>query len=115
MVSYFLNNAAKTGLHELKISENIKIEHVIQSKAFFHLSGNLQTSRFSAYGPGALNTAHNILIFSERESEHNEILRKVLQKCKKTRITLNLRKCLFCKTPLEIYIYFLKRGYETKS
>ena len=99
----------------LKISENIEIERVIQSKAFFHLSGNLQTSRFSAYSPGALNTAHYILIFSERESEHNEIIRTVLQKCKKARITLNLRKCLFCKTPLEIYIYFLKRWYETKS
>ena len=49
LVSYFLNNAAKTCLHGLKISENIEIEHIFQSKAFFHLSGNLNTSRSSAF------------------------------------------------------------------
>lgn len=36
-------------LHRLKISENIEIEHVLQSKAFFHVSGNLHTSCFSAF------------------------------------------------------------------
>ena len=40
LVSYFLNNAAKTCLYGLKNSENIEIEHIFQSKAFFHLSGN---------------------------------------------------------------------------
>ena len=35
LVSYFLNNVAKTCLYGLKISENIDIEHVFQSKAFF--------------------------------------------------------------------------------
>ena len=35
LVSYFLNNAAKTCLYGLKISQNIDIEHVFQSKAFF--------------------------------------------------------------------------------
>ena len=35
LVSYFVNNAAKTCLYELKVSENIEIEHVFQSKAFF--------------------------------------------------------------------------------
>ena len=64
--------------------------------------------------PGALNNADNILIFAESETEHDEILNKVLRKCKETQITLNLTKCLFCKT-LEFYIYFLKRGYENKS
>ena len=49
LVSYFLNNAAKTCLYELKISENIEIEHVFQSKAFFHLSGNLHTSCFTTF------------------------------------------------------------------
>ena len=49
LVSYFLNNAAKTCLYGLKISENIEIEHIFQSKAFFHLSGNLNTSRSSAF------------------------------------------------------------------
>ena len=49
LVSYFLNNAAKTCLYGLKISENIEIEHIFQSKAFFHLSGNLHTSCFSVF------------------------------------------------------------------
>ena len=35
LVSYFVNNAAKTCLYGLKVSENIEIEHVFQSKAFF--------------------------------------------------------------------------------
>ena len=37
LVSYFLNNVPKTCLYGLKISENIDIEHVFQSKAFFVL------------------------------------------------------------------------------
>ena len=44
MVSYFLNNAAKTCIYGLKISENIEIGHVFQSRAFFHLSINLPTN-----------------------------------------------------------------------
>ena len=48
LFSYFLNNAVITCLYGLKISEIIEIEHIFQSKAFFHLSGNLPTSCFSA-------------------------------------------------------------------
>ena len=48
LVSYSLNNAAWTCLYRLNISENIEIEHVFQSKAFFHLGDNLHTSCFSA-------------------------------------------------------------------
>ena len=48
LVSYFLNNAAKICLYGLKISEKIEIEHVFQSKTFFHLSGNLHANCFSA-------------------------------------------------------------------
>ena len=48
MVSYFLNNAAKTCLYELKILENIEIEHFFQSRTFFHLSSYLHTSCSSA-------------------------------------------------------------------
>ena len=44
LISYFLNNAAKTCLYGLKISENIEIGHFFQSGIFFHLSGNLHTS-----------------------------------------------------------------------
>ena len=42
--SHFLNNAAKTCIYGLKISENIEIGHVFQSGALFHLSGNLQVA-----------------------------------------------------------------------
>ena len=45
LVSYFLNDAAKTCLYWLKISEGIDIE----SKAFSYLSGNIHTSLFSAF------------------------------------------------------------------
>ena len=31
------------------MSKNIDIEHVFQSKAFFHLTSNLRTSCFSAF------------------------------------------------------------------
>ena len=34
LISYFLNNAAKIYLYGLKISDNIEIEYVFQSKAF---------------------------------------------------------------------------------
>ena len=44
LVSYFLNNAATTYLYGLKVSENIEIKDVFQSKAFFHLSRNLPKS-----------------------------------------------------------------------
>ena len=49
LVFHFLNYAAKTCSYELKTSENIEIEHVSESKAFFHPSGNLHTSCFSAF------------------------------------------------------------------
>ena len=41
VVSYFLNNAAKTCLYGLKNSENIEIGYFFQSRTFFHLSSNL--------------------------------------------------------------------------
>ena len=49
LVSYFLNNAAKAYLYELKISENIEIGHFFQSRTFFYLSSNLHTSCLSAF------------------------------------------------------------------
>ena len=36
--SYFVNNAVKTCLYGLEISGNIEIEHVFQTKVFFHLN-----------------------------------------------------------------------------
>ena len=49
LVSYFLNNAAKTYLYGLKLSENIEIEHVFQSKSFLHFISNLHTGCPSAF------------------------------------------------------------------
>ena len=49
LVSYFLNNAAKTCSYGLKISENIEIGHFFQSRAFLHLSSNLHTSCLNAF------------------------------------------------------------------
>ena len=49
LVSYFLNNAAKTSLYRLKISENIGIGRFFQSRIFFHLSSNLHTSCLSTF------------------------------------------------------------------
>ena len=49
LVSYFLNNAAKTCLYGLKISENIETGHFFQSRTFFHSSSNLHTSCLSAF------------------------------------------------------------------
>ena len=44
LASYFLDNASKTCLYGLNISENIENEHVLQSKAFFHNSNFFHTS-----------------------------------------------------------------------
>ena len=49
LVSYFINNAAKTCSYGLKISENIKIGHFFQSRPFFHLNSNLHTRCLSAF------------------------------------------------------------------
>ena len=48
LASYFLDNATKTCLYGLKISENIEIKHVFQSKSYFHHSNFLHTIVVSA-------------------------------------------------------------------
>ena len=52
LVSYFLNNDAKTCLYGLKISENIEIRHFFQSITFFHVSSNLHTSCLNGFNGG---------------------------------------------------------------
>ena len=47
LVSYFVNNAAKTYLYGLKNSENIG--HFFQARTFFRLSSNLYTSCLSTF------------------------------------------------------------------
>ena len=63
LVSYLLNNAAKTCLYGLEISENIEIGHVFQSRVFFHLSSNLHTSCLSAFS--SLDFNEQISVFIE--------------------------------------------------
>ena len=65
--SYFLNNAAKTCLYELKISDSI--EHVFQSTTFSHLSNNLHTSCLSAFNSILKNKLQNRSNHSYFETE----------------------------------------------
>ena len=48
LVCYFLINAAKTCIYGLKISKNIEIGHLFQSRAFFHLCVAIFTQVASA-------------------------------------------------------------------
>ena len=70
LVSYFLNNAAKTCLYGLKILENIQIGHFFQPRTFFHLSSNLHTSCFSAFNQ--LKTCQIFLLMLRVSSEKFE-------------------------------------------
>ena len=58
LVSYFLNNAAKTCLYGLKISENIEIGHFFQSRTFF-ISVTIFTQVASVPLKGFTETAQN--------------------------------------------------------
>ena len=71
LVSYFLDNPTKTCLYGLTISENIEIEHVFQSKAFFHLSGNLHTSCFSTFN----NSTYTLDITKIKRALHKNFSR----------------------------------------
>ena len=59
--------------------------------------------------PSAMNIADNIIIFAPNDSIYNQILVKLLQKCKEKGITLNLAKYLFCKTWLEFYSFIFSQ------
>ena len=48
LVSYFLNNVAKTCFYGLKISENIEIGNVFQRRAFFFVAVAISTQVASA-------------------------------------------------------------------
>ena len=56
LVSYVLNNAAKTCLHGLKLSENIDIEHVFQSKVLL-VSVAFSAFKFYTFCYHVLNSA----------------------------------------------------------
>ena len=60
-----------------------------------------------------MNIVDDIVIYPPNDSMHHEILAKVLQKCKEKEITLNLAKCLSCKTSLKYYYFiFPKEGMK---
>ena len=74
LVSYFINNAAKTCLHGLKISENIEIEHVFQSKAFF-ISSAISTQVASA----PLTLKENIVAVITQNRVIDDILKRQIK------------------------------------
>ena len=49
LASYFLDHVATTCSFELKISENVEIKHIFQSKSFFYHSSFLQICCLSIF------------------------------------------------------------------
>jgi hypothetical protein len=65
---------------------------------------------------GSLNIADDILIYAKTDAEHDEILRKVLNRLYEKGVTLNVSKCIFCKNNLEYYGYlFSKEGMKPST
>ena len=63
--------------------------------------------------PGAINIADDILIFAGSITEHDEILKHVLQALRTKGLTLNLTKCTFSKEHLEYFGFtFSKAGMK---
>ena len=54
---------------------------------------------------GTINIADDILVYAKSQTEHDEILAKVLQRLADRGVTLNLEKCKFSKSNLEYYGY----------
>ena len=62
---------------------------------------------------GALNIADDILLFGKNNSEHDNVLKKVLTRLEEKGITLNLQKCRFSKHKFEFYGYvFTSEGMK---
>ena len=62
---------------------------------------------------GALNIADDKLIFGKNDSEHDNVLKKVLTRLEEKGIKLNLQKCIFSKHQLEFYGYvFTSEGMK---
>ena len=110
LVSYFLNNAAKTCLYELKISENIDIEHVFQSKPFFHLSSNLHTSFLSVFSKDEVCPKHFILTLNRGPGPfcfRGNFIFKCSYRGRSpmpNRIITRLN-CCFCRSTLPVALY----------
>ena len=76
LVSYFLNNATKRCLYELKISEIIETGHVFQSRVFFHLSNNLNTSCLSVFYDRNLDGIFRLILLKYGK-EYEQICAKI--------------------------------------
>ena len=51
--------------------------------------------------PGTINVSDDILVFGKSKAEHNQNLRKVLERLRNKNLTLNKKKCEFLKTSIE--------------
>ena len=74
MVYHFLNNAGETYLHGLKISENIDIEHVFQSKAFFNKKPTFLACNLEHVYAAILEYSKNNDLFQNRQTYFRQIL-----------------------------------------
>ena len=80
LVSYFLNNPAKTCLYGLKIPENIEIGHFFQSITFFHLSSNPHTSCLSVFKKHLFEYRNNLKHLKGRQHKIINVLLKLVGK-----------------------------------
>ena len=56
------------------------------------------------------------IIYAKNDAEHDEILGKVLNRLHEKGVTLNVSKCIFCKSNLEYYGYlFSKEGMKPST
>ena len=79
LVSYFLNNAAKTWLYELKISENVEIKHVFQSQAFFFVSVAISTHVVSAHLKCTISKVQRLMIWTITSNSQFNITENIRQ------------------------------------
>ena len=65
--------------------------------------------------PGTTNIAEDMFIFSENTKQHEETLKRVLERCESKDTTLNLEKSVFCKNNVKCYDFmFSEKRYGTR-
>ena len=126
LVSYFLNNAVKTWLYGLKVSENIEIEHVFQSKALpistevasVPWKSYYQLSYVSVWLTGIFLNIANILIKSWNVHFHITLdwnnaawpiwwLKQLIKPCKLTEavVTITNTSCVYFLTCVWVFCF----------
>ena len=114
LVSSFLNNAAKTSLYGLEFSENIQIEHVFQSKAFFHLNSNLHTSWLSAFKLLFFTINLNFVI-SNKTSTYRKLRLPLTSNISLVFLPLKMQKRLKQIKTYGTYFYYGKKKKRPKK